>query len=192
MTAIRSFIAIEIPETMQQKLADVIKRLQDSNPQGVRWVSPKNIHLTLKFLGDISPKNLDLLCNMLQVQTGQYKAFSIQVEDVGAYPNSLRPRVIWVGIKAPDVLESLQKGIEAEARRLGYAAEDRPFSPHLTIGRVARSITRDQIRRLSQTIETIQINKLGDVCVSSVNLFRSDLKPGGAVYTPLFSSELAQ
>ncbi|HEY9087085.1 MAG TPA: RNA 2',3'-cyclic phosphodiesterase, partial [Anaerolineaceae bacterium] len=103
-----------------------------------------------------------------------------------------RPRVIWVGVEAPPTLAAMQRAIETETVRLGYAAEDRPFSPHLTLGRVAHNASPDEVRKVADTLVSVKVGELGRATVDSVRLFRSDLQPGGAVYTPLFTTYLAR
>jgi RNA 2',3'-cyclic 3'-phosphodiesterase len=191
MTAIRAFIAIDLPPTLRDKLDGIIGSLQSVNPGAVRWVPVKNIHLTLKFLGDISPANLQVLSKILVAETKNCSPFEIDVGGVGAFPNHRRPRVVWIGVHAPSALENLQRSIEAETRRLGYAPEERPFSPHLTIGRVTHNAKPEDIRQLSETLVNLDTDSLGRVCVDKIFLFRSDLYPSGAVYRPLFSCDLA-
>lgn len=191
MSAIRSFIAIDFPASIHKKLDALIQQLREQNAGAVRWVPAQNIHLTLKFLGDISPGNLQMLCKILAAETSRYSAFTVNVGGMGAYPSLRRPRVVWVGIHASAALEALQHGIEAETRRLGYAPEERDFSPHLTLGRVAHNASPEQVHALSDTLAGIQVGELGTVRVEKVTVFRSDLRPGGAIYSPLFSCSLA-
>jgi RNA 2',3'-cyclic 3'-phosphodiesterase len=190
MTAIRAFIAIDLPPTLREKLDAVIDKLQTVSSGAVRWVPAKNIHLTLKFLGDISPANLQVLSKILAVETQDCPPFEMGVGGVGAFPNDRRPRVVWVGVKAPPVLENLQRNIESETRRLGYTPEERPFSPHLTIGRVTHNAKPQDIRQLSETLVNLDTGNLGHIRVDKIFLFRSDLYPSGAVYRPLFSCSL--
>jgi 2'-5' RNA ligase len=157
----------------------------------VRWVTPANIHLTIKFLGDVSVGNLDLLTKMLQAEAGRHPAFEVRVGGLGAFPSNRRPRVVWVGVEAPAELAALQRGVEAEMARLGYEPEPRAFSPHLTLGRVIRNAASDDLRRLSEALERNPVGALGSFRVAAVHLFRSDLQPGGAVYTRLFSANLS-
>ncbi len=192
MTAICSFIAIEFPESIHEKLDEVIQRLRQNNAGTVRWVPAQNIHLTLKFLGDISPANLDMLCKILAAESSRHAPFSVKVGGLGAFPSARRPRVIWIGITDTPALDALQHGVETETRRLGYAPEERPFSPHLTLGRVAHNVLPDQIRQLSDALIETKVGNLGTVEVQKLTVFRSDLQPGGAVYTPLFSCALAE
>ncbi len=191
MTAIRSFIAIDFPDFIHKKLNEVIELLREQNPGIVRWVPAKNIHLTLKFLGDISPANLEMLCKILEAEAGHHEPFSVQVGDLGAYPSMRRPRVIWVGVKNVEPLGALQQGVESETLRLGYAPEERAFSPHLTLGRVSHNASPDQLHRLSDSLIETKVGALGTVKVDALSVFRSDLRPGGAIYTSLFNCPLA-
>jgi RNA 2',3'-cyclic 3'-phosphodiesterase len=191
MTAIRAFIAIDLPSTLREKLVVLIDGLQSVSPGGVRWVPVKNIHLTLKFLGDISPANLQVLSKILAAETKNCAPFTMEVGGIGAFPNHRRPRVIWIGVSAPSALDHLQRNIEAETSRLGYTPEERPFSPHLTIGRVTHNASPNDIRQLSETLVNLETGVLGQVVVDKISLFRSDLYPNCAVYRPLFSCALA-
>jgi RNA 2',3'-cyclic 3'-phosphodiesterase len=190
MTAIRAFIAIDLPSDLRERLDTAIGGLQNTSLGAVRWVPAKNIHLTLKFLGDISPANLQMLSKILAAETRNCPPFQMTAGGIGAFPNHLRPRVIWVGVKAPVELENLQHNIEAETRRLGYTPEERPFSPHLTIGRVTHNAKPHDIRKLSETLVNLNMDNLGLIHVDKIFLFRSDLYPSGAVYRPLFSCDL--
>jgi len=191
MSVIRAFIAVdlapEILQALERVTADLKQRLGRVQ---VRWVVVKNIHLTLKFLGDVSVSNLEMLQKMLQVETGKHLPFEFAVGGAGAYPSLSRPRVIWVGVQAPVGLNSLQHGIDTEAARLGYSQEERPFSPHLTIGRVPRNATAQDTHQISTVLAGYQLESLGVTQVNEVHLYRSDLQPGGAVYTKLFSAAL--
>jgi 2'-5' RNA ligase len=191
MSLLRAFVALEIPleiqDAIQQATAGLRKAL---GPALVRWVPPHNVHLTLKFLGDVSPANLEMLQQMLVVETEQQPCFEFEVSGLGIFPTPRRPRVLWIGIQAPATLESLQRSIEAAAERLGYEAEGRPFSPHLTIGRVRQHLSSDQQRRVREAVKGVKVGSLGQTSASGVVLFRSDLQSSGAVYTPLFTTPL--
>jgi len=191
MNVIRAFIAIslspEIYNSLDQVVAHLKERLQDTP---VRWVVVRNIHLTIKFLGEVSVSNLELLTKILHSEAGRHQPFEISVGDLGAYPSIKLPRVGWVGVKAPLELHALQRGIETETTRLGYAQENREFSPHLTLGRVSRSANSPDIRRISEVLGNCKVGYLGAARVQGVNLYRSDLKPSGAVYTEIFSAPL--
>jgi 2'-5' RNA ligase len=191
MAVIRAFIAIDLPTPIQQQLESISLRLQSMCvPSSVRWVPARNIHLTLKFLGEVSSANLEMLKKILQSEASRHKCFEVSIGGLGAFPSIRRPRVIWVGVQAPGSLSSLQRGIEAETLRLGYAAEDRPFSAHLTLGRVSHSASPEEIRQIGSTLEKFKVGFLGALQVELVQLYRSDLQPGGAVYSTLFSAPL--
>lgn len=191
MPVIRAFIAIDLASEIRQKLEEISSDLKSHLKQApVRWVAVDGIHLTLKFLGDVSLSNLDMLKKILQGETSSHTPFDISVGKLGAFPSAHRPRVIWVGVEGPAQLNAIQRGIETETSRLGYAREERPFSPHLTLGRVSRNATPSEVRAIGEAIEKIPVGLLGVMQVEEVNLYRSDLLPGGAVYTRLFSAPL--
>lgn len=192
MSVIRAFIAIHLSPEIRRNLEQVLKDLYSRWPEApVRWVPAGNIHLTIKFLGEVSTANLALLTKMLEAEAARHATFEISVGGLGAFPSVRRPRVVWVGVKAPPELSALQRGVEAEMSRLGYAPEEREFSPHLTLGRVARNATSDEQPRLSALLGSVKVGFLGAVRVDAVQLFRSDLQPSGAVYTSLFQAPLS-
>lgn len=191
MSVIRAFIAIGLLSPIQAKLEEVITGLKGQLGEvPIRWVSGASIHLTLKFLGDVSESNLEIIKKMLQAEASGHPPFEISVGGLGAFPTIARPRVIWVKVDAPQELFSLQRGIENETARLGYDREERAFSPHLTLGRVSRNASPRDIQRIGEILGKISIGSLGMVKVEKVTLYRSDLRPGGAVYTSLFSAPL--
>jgi 2'-5' RNA ligase len=193
MTVFRAFIPIELPEEMQTRLKQVISHLKENLPElQVRWVPAQNIHLTLKFLGDVSDANYEILTKILAAEAATHKSFVFSIGGLGAYPNNRRPRVIWVGVEAPNDMLMLQRGIDAETARLGYASEKRKFTPHLTLGRVSRNASARDIRTISQVLEKSEVGFLGVARVEEICLYRSELKPGGAVYTRLFTAKLGE
>jgi RNA 2',3'-cyclic 3'-phosphodiesterase len=190
MSLLRAFIAVEIPIAIRQDVCEAISDLQKGVGSLVRWVPMENMHLTLKFLGDISPSNVDILTQMIRSEVDLYNCFEIQLNGLGSFPNLKRPRVIYIGIQAPAALVTLHRGIESASRRLGYESEERVFSPHLTIGRVKQNVTATEQQTIRRALEGIKIDSLGTARVDSVHLFKSDLKPTGSVYTRLYSAPL--
>ncbi len=192
MSVIRAFIAVNLTPEIQHRLDELIAVFkQKLERSSVRWVPANNIHLTLKFLGDVSLANLDLLKKMMKAEIANYRPFEISVGGAGAFPTVHRPRVIWVGVEAPADLSQVQSSVESMSARLGYAPEDRPFSPHLTLGRVSRSITPQDYRAIAAVLEKQKVGFLGALCVRSVELYKSDLLPSGAVYTNIFTAPLS-
>lgn len=193
MSVIRAFIAIELPSEILHCLEEVSTQLkQRLEDVPLRWAPVPNIHLTLKFLGDVSPSNIDVLTDILQTLASSYQMIEISVGGLGAYPRRHRPRVIWIGVEAPPELMAAQRSIESETARLGYARERRIYAPHLTLGRVSRHATSRDVRKIAEVLESYKVGFLGVVRVRSINLYRSVLKPSGAVYTCLFTARLSK
>lgn len=192
MSVIRAFIAIklspEILEHINQISVDLMTRLEGVS---IRWIPTENIHLTLKFLGNVSTSNLEILKEILSRVVANHSECDISVGGLGAFPKPQNPRVIWVGMEVPQELGALQQNIEIETARLGYSREHRPFSPHLTLGRVSRNATSEDVHTISEVLEDFKVGFLGAARVKNVHLFRSDLKPTGAEYTSLYSFPLA-
>lgn len=192
MSVIRAFIAIDLAAETRKKIDKITAELrQRISANAVRWVPAENIHLTLKFLGDVSLNNLTLLTNALKAEATQHARHQFSAGGLGVFPRPSNPRVIWVGIEAPETLLALQRGVEAQMSRLGYERDQRPFTAHLTLGRVARNATPRDARQISETLASYPVGSLGTTEVAAVNLYRSDLQPSGAVYTRLFSAPLA-
>jgi len=185
---LRAFIAIELPAKIQAAIAHSTTSLKKALPKPlVRWVVQENVHLTLKFLGDVSPTNLDLLAEALKVEAAQHEQFDMSVGGLGAFPNVRRARVVWIGLQAPAELATLQRCVEGVATRLGYPAEERSFSPHLTLGRVGQSVSAGDLVKIRSALEACQVGDLGAVKVDAIHIFKSDLQPSGSVYTHLYT-----
>lgn len=193
MSVIRSFIAVDLSPEVCQKVSEVSAQLKQQIPGNVlRWTPVSNVHLTLKFLGDVSTSNLDVLKEVLQREAARRPAFTLKSGSLGAFPSTNRPRVIWIGVQAPPELFALQHGLEDELARLGYAREEREFSPHLTLARVGRNATPHDIQQIGEALKGTKVGELGSTRVEAVHLFRSDLRPEGSLYTRLFSAPLAK
>ena len=185
---LRSFIALEIPVEIQSAIAQSIAPLIKTLPKPlIRWVAPQNVHLTLKFLGDVSPANLERMAEAIKVEAASLEIFSMSVGGLGAFPTHGRARVIWISLDAPPALAALQRGVAAVAAKLGYPTEERPFSPHLTIGRVTQNASASDSQRIHAALDATKVGKLGTVRVQAIHIFKSDLQPGGSVYTLLYS-----
>ena len=190
MSLLRAFIAVELPLEIRKTVCAATSKLQNDIGPLIRWVPIENMHLTLKFLGDVSPSNVELLSQMLRAEMELFNCFDLHLNGLGSFPNLKRPRVIYVGMQAPAALEALQRGIESASSRLGYGAEERGFSPHLTIGRVKQNVTATEQQAIRHALADTKIDSLGTARVNSVELFKSDLKPTGSVYTRLYSAPL--
>ena len=179
---IRSFLAIELPRTILKKIEEVEGDLRSSHAD-VRLVNPEKIHLTLKFFGNIDESKIDPIVKSVEGPIRTVFPFSLKVRGMGAFPHFKNPRVIWMGlVDGKEVLISLQKIFETEFEKIGFKPEERPFHPHLTLGRVKSNHGRDE---LVGRMEKYREVEFGDLQVERVVLFRSDLRPSGPIYTPL-------
>ena len=142
-STIRTFIALELPPSIISLLVNVQKNLQS---MGVRakWVRPQNIHLTLKFLGNINPGDIDKVGGAMADAVAEFEALNLVAEGIGVFPGINRPRVIWVGLKGQvQLLFAMQRLLEDNLATLGYKKEKRPFKGHLTLGRFRNRINSD-------------------------------------------------
>lgn len=193
MSLLRCFLAIEVPSSIQDAIATATAAARSKlGSDLVRWAPPRNVHLTLKFLGDTAPSGIDLIQAALTAETRQYQPFEAEVAGFGAFPNIRKPRVLWVGVGAPGILGSLQHELDIATDRLGYSSEDRSFSPHLTIGRVRQNLAAASLQIVRDELEQTTVGRLGSYRVEEVHLFKSELNLSGSIYTKLFTSRLGQ
>jgi 2'-5' RNA ligase len=193
MSLLRAFIAIELSAHVCDAIQKQTVRLRQTLGNDlVRWVPTQNMHLTLKFLGDTATSHLDFLKQLLAREADLHPKFDLQLGGLGSFPTRRNPHLIWIGIHAPADLASLQRGVEAGTTRLGYEQEERAFSPHLTIGRVRQTVSPSELQKVRTALDTIQLGNIGTARVDSIHLFKSDLQPGGSIYTKLFSAPLSK
>ena len=189
----RAFIAIELSPDVVRKVDEVSSSLRERMGElPIRWTPAENVHLTLKFLGDVSTTSVDNLAEIIQRVARSHACFEMSIGGLGIYPDARRPRVIWLGVEAPQKLNAIQRSIEHEINRLGYEKSDREFSPHLTIGRVSRSADFQELKEIGSSLQNENVGFLGATRVDHINLFRSDLKPSGAEYSRVFSAPLQE
>jgi 2'-5' RNA ligase len=179
---IRSFLAIELPKPILRKIEEVQGDLRSTRAD-VRWVNPEKIHLTLKFFKNIEESRIEPIFKSIEEPIRNTLPFSLEVRGVGAFPHLRNPRVIWMGlVDGREVLVSFQKQIETQLEKIGFQPEDRPFHPHLTLGRMKSSRGKEE---LVGRMERHKEEEFGDFQVERVILFKSDLKPSGPIYTLL-------
>ena len=179
---IRSFLAIELPKPILKKIEEVQGDLRSTHAD-VRWVSPEKIHLTLKFFGNIEEPRIDPIFKSIEEPVRNILPFSVRVRGLGAFPSMKNPRVIWMGlVEGKEMLTSLQEQIEAHLEKIGFEPEDRPFQPHLTLGRMKSGRGKEE---LVGKMEKYTEEEFGDFQVERVVLFKSDLRPSGPIYTLL-------
>ena len=188
---LRTFIALPLPAEWIALLEEVIDHLDWAASGGVRWVRPSGIHLTLKFLGATDPALAPRILDGLLESVGGAPAPALSLSGLGTFPNHNNPRVIWAGVSGDmETLADLQQRVEALAVGLGWDAERRPFSPHLTIGRVRNRISPAERKRLVAAITNCAVPRLASWRPDAVRLYKSELTPRGAIYTNLGEVEI--
>lgn len=178
---LRCFIAIEMPETVKSVLSEIEEGLKKSKAD-VKWVKPDNIHLTLKFLGNIKEENTEKIIKIMGKTCSHYNPFNLEIKGVGMFPYIKSPRVLWVGIESNDVLKTLQEEIDNGMASIGFEREDKKFTPHLTLGRFRSSTGKEG---LMEIIKLHEKDSFGIINVKSISLIRSDLNPEGARYSKI-------
>lgn len=173
----RAFIAIELPEELRAELARQQVALRAASSDA-RWTRPEGIHLTLKFLGEISEAQVGQVAQALEA-LGEFPPFPVEVAGFGFFPEARRPRVFWVGVKAGAALGELAQRFEAALEKLGFARERRVFSPHLTLARFQAARPQPA---LADWLESRQGFSFGRFQVSEFFLYESKLSPQGAQY----------
>ncbi len=184
MEKIRSFIAIELPQELKLALSRLQEKLKSTCSVPVRWVDPGNIHLTLKFLGDISPDITSRITSALENAAQGTHPFSIEASGLGVFPNMERIQIIWVGLAGElERLGQLQKRIEACLIPLGFPSETKPFTPHLTLARVRDYARRDERLALGEIIAGMSFEQRYKINVNAILLIKSQLTREGPIYT---------
>jgi 2'-5' RNA ligase len=182
--SIRAFIAFELPQSVLSSVRSVQDRLRSFGFQ-IRWVPPVNIHLTLKFLGDIQTADVEKIGNAVTRSVADATPLSLFVEGVGVFPDMRRPRVLWLGISGQlDALKQLQKRLEVQLSLSGYPKERRPFRGHLTLGRIKGKI---DTQKLQFAMDACKDFRSSPFVASEVCLIQSRLKPAGAEYSRLMT-----
>lgn len=178
----RCFIAIPLTTDTHQELSQIQSQLKETEAD-VGWVKTDNIHLTLKFLGEIEEQKIKTISKELKELTNKYTSFETCMGKLGTFPSISNPKVIWIGInKNEDKITNLQKGIEDVITPLGFEKETRPFHPHLTLGRVRG---KKNIQKLVDKLKSLPLPQFKPIMVDRIILFQSILKPTGAEYTAL-------
>ena len=183
---IRTFIAIELPVEVKQVARRIQNQLEESI-EGIRWVKHENIHLSVKFLGNVEENRINNIAAAVKNAVEDISVMNLKTGHLGIFPNEKRPRILWLGIEG-DVREFIRmsKNCESELAKLGYEKDARENKPHITVGRIRSSKKQ---KGLVNIIKDIPIESI-EFRVNALNLMRSELNPNGAVYTNLKSVKL--
>jgi RNA 2',3'-cyclic 3'-phosphodiesterase len=182
MSVIRTFIALPASPSVQQSIVTVQSQLQEAQAT-VKWDTPEQFHITLKFLGDVETNRIDSLAKALHHTLDSFNQFDITYAGIGAFPDLENPRIVWIGIQNNHAILTIQQAVEQMCEELGFPKETRAFHPHITLGRV-RGI--NNIHRLTEAIKTGIFEPIQVHC-PEVLLMKSDLHPDGAIYMKLES-----
>ncbi len=180
MDKVRTFIAVPLSAELQKAVGRVQRELVDALPD-MRWVQPETIHLTLAFLGDIPQESLENVASSMLSIGELFTPFEAQVAGLGAFPSRARPRVVWLGFEKCAPLLQMQAALTKIVAAAGLPIEDRPYTPHLTLGR-CRSQRR--MPEAGLVFERFEKMTVGTLKVDRVVLYESRLQPGGAVHLP--------
>ncbi len=186
--SIRCFIAIEVPDCIQQVFEETQNALKSSISKA-SWTRFGNFHLTLKFLGDVKQDRISEICDTIENVSKKHETFTLDFGGIGAFPNMLRPRVLWIGLShgKADTTE-LARAINSELAHLGFKYDSR-FHPHVTLTRLRKHVNLERLKSLFQKYQTLQDALM---TVDEVTLVKSDLHPSGAVYTPIKKFQLGR
>lgn len=187
----RAFVAIELSADAKRALAALIQSLRNRRIDGLRLVRPEGIHLTLKFLGNINASRVPSIAEALAAASARHAPFRLTLTAPGFFPSADRARVLWIGVGGDmRPLIDLQRDVDQTLAALGFAAEKRPFNPHLTIARMRDSAARADRRRAAYALAAYPLPPGIAVSANAISLMQSELRPGGAVYTRIAQERL--
>lgn len=183
----RGFVAVELSDAMKRPLVRILRE-ELPRAKGVRWCTVEQLHVTLKFLGDVEDRVVPEVCRVLDEVSGELTPFSLRLGGIGCFPQARNPRVLWCGVEdegrcCADWVERADPRLEA----LGFPAETRSFTPHITLG---RSKSREGSAVMREILETLAGPPAESMEVEEITLFESLLLPRGAVYRPVHKAKL--
>ncbi|MBL7156718.1 MAG: RNA 2',3'-cyclic phosphodiesterase [Candidatus Omnitrophica bacterium] len=182
----RTFIALELSDEIKEEFSRLEEKLKTAEAD-VKWVKPHNIHLTLKFLGDVEESKIGQIKNVLDGISAQNNSFEISLFKLGAFPNLNQLRVLWVGLeKGFSEAEKIANSIEDNLEKIGFPKEKRPFSAHFTLGRVKSGKNKNQLKELISSLEV----RPKSCVIKHITLFQSTLTPKGPIYASLHRAKL--
>lgn len=182
----RTFAAVFPPLETRERLSELIEKLRELS-SGVKWVETASLHLTMRFFGELADEQIQIAAQCMNDISELESSFGVRLSALGAFPSVSRARVIWVGVEeGREKLTSIAKALEESFVRAGLGTADKPFSPHLTIGRV--KIPRKS-PELEEAIRSLTFEG-GEFIIDTLTLTKSELRPGGPIYSPLSVAEL--
>jgi len=189
MSTVRTFVAVALPDELKASLVRVQQMLRPDLPAS--WSRPDTMHITLHFIGDVESRQAEHIAAALQETAAGFAPFVLRARGLGVFPNPRRPRVLWVGIDDPEPLVDLQRALRDPLRGCGVTPDEKDYRPHLTLARFRKPLQRQPLSFLRVILRDEQ-RDLGDVTVTEVRLYRSELHPSGAVHTVLATAALTR
>lgn len=188
---VRAFIAIELPPPLRRSLWEVERSLQSRPSRSIKWVPEDNLHLTLKFLGDVPLSLMKNVVTVMEEIAGSTRPLRLGITGLGAFPSQTRPRVLWAGLGG-DIrpLAALANETDAALVKLGFPRETRPFTPHLTLARVRPEAPAEETRSISDAMASFPLPTGMEFVADGMSLMKSVLRPEGASYSRLASASL--
>lgn len=181
MAKLRTFVAFDVPPDVRDRTAKIVTTLSQET-ESIRWVNIDNLHVTLKFIGDVEDREIYSICKAVQMAVNGVNHFSLPCRGIGAFPSVDRPRTIWAGIDDTECrLTSLFARLESELSELGIPPEPRKFIPHLTLGRIKHA--RKHLGNLSAVLDSMAATDIGWLPVEELTVYTSELRKDGPVYT---------
>jgi len=189
----RLFIAVDLSQNILNKIEEITADFKKHTPPtALKWVETENLHLTVKFIGELQESKLQHLKDLLFQSLCHQAPFEIGVSGLGMYPTKNNPRVIWLGITGEKPLIQIHKTLDQNLAELGIKPEGRPFSPHLTIARVRKNVDSSAVKSIGKTVSQFTVEPLGAISIDQVQLYKSVLTPTGPIYTSLLAVPLNQ
>lgn len=193
MTSFRAFIAFDLPSSLREEVADMQAQLAKWIPNpNIRWLPIENIHLTIKFLGEIEESKVPAISQKLRQSLSFVEQIAIQLKEPSLFPYASRPRGIWLTLHFSLPLSNYAIQLDRQLNELAFPMSKRPFSPHLTIARFRRGIQKSELRMIDNELSTIEANPLQSISLSGLVLYQSELHPDGAQYRKRFVSTIKQ
>jgi len=189
MNKIRCFIAIELPVTAKKVLSHIQYSLQRHELPRIKWVSVPNIHLTVRFLGNVAPEIVASITKTIDDLSRKIRPFNLQLGNLGAFPNLKDPQVLWIGLKGEVAkLITLQQSLDGELAKLGFTREIRAYQPHLTLARLGNKVTRTERQRVGDLVSGTVPENDYEIKVDAIYLIKSQLTPNGPIYHQLHTA----
>jgi len=190
---LRTFIAVDFPPETLTKIAKIIGYFKTQTPMdALKWVSAENLHLTIKFIGDIPKDKLVQIRMIIKEALVDKLPFKIGIGGLGMYPNKNNPRVIWLGVTYDQTLRDIHHVLNHSLKNAGIEPDKRDYSPHITIARIRQRTQEETRQEIGATLSKFKVDSLGEIKINEIILYQSELTRKGPIYTPLLSQPLNQ